>query len=256
MSARLANKIAVVTGIGAGIGRGIALRFAQEGATVIGCDINAATAQATVDAARDEGLTLSSVHPCNLTRECDVSRLMEASGALHGRIDVLVNAAAIAPHTARTADMSYVPQWTETLKGEVDIVFLTCKAAWPYLETSGAASIINFASVNAFRGSNNFGMVAHCAGKGAVLAMTRQIALEGAPTIRANTISPGLVQTAATASAKATDGPIAAAILSRIPMKRLGAPDDIAWCAVFLGSDESAWITGANVPVDGGVLAN
>jgi NAD(P)-dependent dehydrogenase (short-subunit alcohol dehydrogenase family) len=256
MSARLADKIAVVTGIGAGIGRGIALRFAREGATVIGCDINPATAQATVDAARAEGLTLLSVHPCDLTLEGDVSRLVEAAGALHGRIDVLVNAAAIAPHTARAVEMSYVPQWVDTIKGEVDIVFLACKAAWPYLEASGGASIINFASVNAFRGSTNFGMVAHCAGKGAVLAMTRQLALEGAPTIRANTISPGLVQTAATASAKATDGPIGAAILSRIPMKRLGTPDDIAWCAVFLGSDESAWITGANVPVDGGVLAN
>jgi NAD(P)-dependent dehydrogenase (short-subunit alcohol dehydrogenase family) len=255
MSARLANKIAVVTGIGAGIGRGIALRYAREGATVIGCDINPATAQATVETARAEGLTLSSVHPCDLTQEGDVSRLIGAAGA-HGRIDILVNAAAIAPHTARAADMSYVPQWADTIKGEVDIVFLACKAAWPYLEASGGASIVNFASVNAFRGSTNFGMVAHCAGKGAVLAMTRQLALEGAPTIRANTISPGLVASAATASAKAMDGPIGAAILSRIPMKRLGTPDDIAWCAVFLGSDESAWITGANVPVDGGVLAN
>jgi NAD(P)-dependent dehydrogenase (short-subunit alcohol dehydrogenase family) len=256
MSARLANKVAVVTGIGAGIGRGVALAFAREGATVIGCDINSSTAEATVAAAQAEGLKLSSIHPCDLTREMDVGRLFGASGGVHGRIDILVNAAAIAPHTARVADMSYVPQWTETLKGEVDIVFLACKAAWPYLQASGAASIINFASVNAFRGSNNFGMVAHCAGKGAVLAMTRQLALEGAPTIRANTISPGLVQTAATLSANATDGPIAAAILSRIPMKRFGTPEDIASCAVFLGSDESSWITGANVPVDGGVLAN
>jgi NAD(P)-dependent dehydrogenase (short-subunit alcohol dehydrogenase family) len=230
--------------------------LAREGAIVLGCDINAATAQATVDAADAEGLNISSVHPCDLTQQDDVTRFIEAAGLAHGRIDVLVNAAAVAPHMARVADMTYEHQWVPTLIGEVDIVFLACKAAWPYLEASGNASIINFASVNAFRGSNNFGMVAHCAGKGAVLALTRQLALEGAPRIRANSISPGLVQTPATASANAIEGPMGAAILSRIPLKRLGTPDDIAWCAVFLASDESSWITGANVPVDGGVLAN
>jgi NAD(P)-dependent dehydrogenase (short-subunit alcohol dehydrogenase family) len=256
LSGRLAGKVAVVTGVGAGIGRGIALRFAREGATVIGCDLNSETAAATVAAARAEGLALASLHPCDLTLESDALRLVQAAGAVHGRIDILVNAAAIAPHMARAADMSYLPQWADTMKGEVDIVFLACRAAWPYLLASGRASIINFASVNAFRGSKNFGMVAHCAGKGAVLAMTRQLALEGAPVIRANTISPGLVVTPATAGANATSGPIAAEILARIPMQRLGTPDDIAWCAVFLGSDESSWMTGANLPVDGGVLAN
>jgi NAD(P)-dependent dehydrogenase (short-subunit alcohol dehydrogenase family) len=253
MSSRLANKIAVVTGIGAGIGRACALMLAREGATVVGCDT---TAQATVEAAHAEQLVLSSIHPCDLTKPNEVASLMQSIGTAHGRIDVLVNAAAIAPHMARIADMNYDGQWVPTLVGEVDIVFLACKAAWPYLEASGSASIINFASVNAFRGSNNFGMVAHCAGKGAVLALTRQLAIEGAPKIRANTISPGLVRTAATASANATEGAIRASILSRIPMKRLGVPEDIGWCAVFLASDESQWITGANVPVDGGAMAN
>jgi NAD(P)-dependent dehydrogenase (short-subunit alcohol dehydrogenase family) len=256
MSGRLSNKIAVVTGIGAGIGRGCALLLARQGATVIGCDINPETAQATVDAANAEHLNLTSIHPCDLTKPGDVARLMQAAGSMHGRIDALVNAGAIAPHMARASEMTYELEWSPTIIGEVDVVFLACKAAWPYLESSGNASIINFASVNAFRGSNNFGMVAHCAGKGAVLAMTRQLAIEGAPGIRANTISPGLVRTQATASANATDGPISSAILSRIPMKRLGTPEDIAWCVVFLASDESGWITGANVPVDGGVLAN
>jgi NAD(P)-dependent dehydrogenase (short-subunit alcohol dehydrogenase family) len=156
---------------------------------------------------------------------------------------------------ASAAEMDYQGQWVPTLVGEVDIVFLATQAAWPYLLESGKASIINFASVNAFRGSSNFGMVAHCAGKAAVLGMTRQLALEGGPLIRANTISPGLVVTAATESAGGTQGAIRANLLARIPMKRLGSPEDIAWCAVFLASDESSWITGSNFPVDGGVLS-
>ena len=143
-----------------------------------------------------------------------------------------------------------------SIVGEVDIVVRACKAAWPYLCTSGAASIINFASVSAFRASVNFGMAPHCAGKAAVLAITRQMAVEGGPhRIRANTISPGMVETPATSSAGALDGEIRERIISRTLVKRLGKPEDIAWCAVYLASDESSWVTGANFPVDGGVMA-
>jgi NAD(P)-dependent dehydrogenase (short-subunit alcohol dehydrogenase family) len=256
MTQRLANKIALVTGIGAGIGRGCALMFARHGATVIGCDINPTTAQATVEAARNEGLRIDSVHPCDLTKPSEVRRYIEYAASRHDRIDVLVNAAAIPPHMARAADMDYETQWTPTMVGEADIVFLACKLAWPHLLASGRASIINFASVSAFRASANFGMIAHCAGKAAVLGMTRQLALEGGPGIRANTISPGLVVTAATESVGATQGAVREAILARVPMKRLGQPEDIAACALFLASDEASWITGANFPVDGGVMAN
>lgn len=252
---RLAGKVALVTGIGGGIGKGIALMFARHGAAVYGCDINAATAAMTVAEARSEGLEISSVHPCDLTQAGDVQRFVESAAARHNKIDILVNAAAIMPHMATCADMDYERQWSPTMIGEVDIVFLACKAAWPYLLQSGRASIINFASVSAFRGSKVFGMVAHCAGKSAVLGMTRQLALEGAPAIRANTISPGQVVTPATDHARAGKAGSEDAIRALIPMQRLGQPDDIAWCALFLASDESSWITGANFPVDGGRTA-
>ncbi|MFT3790963.1 MAG: SDR family oxidoreductase [Rudaea sp.] len=257
MSQRLANKIALVTGIGGGIGRGCALMFARHGATIIGCDINPATAAQTVADAAAEGLTIDSMHPVDLTQPNDVKRWIERAAGKHGRIDVLLNAAAIPPHMARIEDIDYERQWTPTMVGEADVVVLACHYAWPWLKASGKASIINFASVNAFRASTHFGMGPHCAGKAAVLALTRQLAIEGAPAIRANTISPGMVVTPATQSAGAsTDGEIRERILARVPMKRLGQPEDIAWAAVFLASDESGWVTGANLPVDGGVMAN
>ncbi|WP_267381428.1 MULTISPECIES: SDR family oxidoreductase [unclassified Sphingomonas] len=256
MAGRLQGKIALVTGVGAGIGKGTALMFAREGAAVIGCDISSASAKATVAVAQENGLDLESVHPVDLTKPSDVRRFIDHAGEKHGRIDILVNAAAIPPHMAPAAEMDYDNEWTPTMVGEVDLVFLAVKAAWPWMIKQGGGSIINYASVNAFRGSTNTGMIAHCAGKAAVLAMSRQIAIEGGPHgVRCNTISPGMTQTAMTASAGTSSGAVAERIMQRLIIKRLGVPDDIAYAAVYLASDESTWVTGTNLSVDGGVLA-
>src|ERR1700736_742601 len=110
MPERLAGKIALVTGIGAGIGQGTALRFAADGAVVIGCDINPASAEATVEVARRQGLELTSVHPVDLTKPEDAARFVDVAGSAHGRVDVLVNAGAIAPHMAPIDTMDYDTQ--------------------------------------------------------------------------------------------------------------------------------------------------
>ncbi|MEU9265791.1 SDR family oxidoreductase [Streptomyces sp. NPDC048251] len=256
MTARLSGKVALVTGAGAGIGQGCALLFAEQGATVVGCDLDPAAAGRTRKAAADRGLAVEVLAPLDMTVPADARRFADEAAERHGRIDVLVTAGAIAPHLATAAEMDFGTQWSPTLRGEVDVVFLPVRAAWSHMVASGGGSIINFASVNAFRASATFGMVAHCAGKSAVLGLTRQLAVEGGPSgIRANTISPGMVRTPATESAGAHDGAAREALLARIPLGRVGTPEDIAWCAVYLASQESAWVTGGNFPVDGGVLA-
>jgi NAD(P)-dependent dehydrogenase (short-subunit alcohol dehydrogenase family) len=253
---RLAGKVALITGAGAGIGQGCALLFAEQGATVVGCDIDSAAAERTEKLAVERGLDIRMVHPCDVAEPAGARNFVDEAVARHGRVDALVTAGAIAPHMATAADMDFAEQWGPTIRGEVDVVFSPVQAAWPHLVASGGGSIVNFASVNAFRGSTTFGMIAHCAGKSAVLGLTRQLAIEGGPVgIRANTISPGMVQTPATRSAGAHNGEKYKALLAKVPLRRLGVPEDIAWCAVYLVSDEAAWVTGGNFPVDGGVMA-
>lgn len=251
-SERLKNKIAIVTGIGSGIGQGIALMFARHGAKVIGCDIDAKTAQATLEMARTEGLKLESFHPCDLTKPADVDQLIAFTLERHGGFNVLVNAAAFAVFKP-IEDLEY-SDWKRTLEGELDVVFLACKAAWTHLKVSGG-SIINFASANAYGVIERSPALAHCAGKGGVLAMTRQLALEGSPHgIRANTISPGLIITGATAPVL-EDAETKAVFLKKHMLGRFGTPEDVAWMAVFLASDESSWVTASDFAVDGGTRA-
>lgn len=236
MADRLKGKIAVVTGAAAGIAKGCAATFRAEGAHVIGIDLRGAD----VD--------------CDLTDEAAVGAAFDAIMAEHGRIDILVNAAAFAVfdwiETMSLAD------WRKTLTGELDIVFLPLRAAWAGLKASGKASVINFASANARHALDGSAALAHCAGKGGVLAMTRQIAMEGAPHgIRANTIAPGFILTEATRRHMEAVPNFADLVLGKNMLKRLGEPEDIAWCAVWLASDEARYVTGADFAVDGGATA-
>lgn len=257
---RLAGKVALVTGVGAGIGRGVALMFARQGAQVLGCDRDVAAAQETERQARSEGLSLHCSAPVDLTRPEQVQRWVEqalvqaqAMGQ-SGGFDIVVNAAAFGAFEWLEA-MDYERHWRKTLTGEVDLVFLLCQAAWPHLKQRGGGSVINFASANAHMALPLSPALAHCAGKGAVLALSRQLAMEGAPHgIRVNTISPALIETAATAGPLATPG-FREQVLSKLMLKRLGQPEDVAWLAVYLASDEASWVTAADYRMDGGATA-
>jgi NAD(P)-dependent dehydrogenase (short-subunit alcohol dehydrogenase family) len=252
LTERLGGKTAIVTGAGNGIGQGCALMFARHGARVFAVDIDEGALRSTADQAAAEGLTVD-VLQADLTDPDAVKGLVETIATQAGSVQILVNAAAIADFVW-IEEMDYERHWRRTLTGELDTVFLMCKAVWPLLRVSGGA-IVNLASANAYVALKNSAALAHTAGKGGVLAMTRQLAMEGAPhRIRANSISPGMIVTAATRPVLERPD-LLAAVKDKLMVGRLGHPDDIAWCAVFLASDESTYVTGADYRVDGGALA-
>lgn len=191
---------------------------------------------------------------CDLLDEGATNACFADIGAQFGKIDVLVNAAAFAVF-AWIEDLVY-GDWKKTLASELDIVFLPVRAAWPWLKASGAASVINFASVNAWKALEGSPALAHCAGKGGVLAMTRQLAMEGAPhNIRANTIAPGFIRTEATGRHLDAQPGFLDLVLSKNMLKLIGEPSDIGWCATWLASDEARYVTGADIAVDAGATA-
>jgi NAD(P)-dependent dehydrogenase (short-subunit alcohol dehydrogenase family) len=253
MPGRLEQKICIITGTGSGMGRAAAFAFAREGARVIGCDINPATAEATLAAVREAGGDMISVQPCNLSVRADVDRLVETTLAKYGAIDVLYNNASMA-YFAWATEMTY-DAWSRTLREELDVVFHACQAVLPHMMQRGRGSIINVGSTSGKVAYQVLPALAHMAAKGGVIAMTKQIAMEaGKHGVRCNTISPGLVLTAQT-KAFIENPEWFAPMRAKLMLGRVGAPEDIAPLAVYLASDESSWVTGADFAIDGGTTA-
>jgi NAD(P)-dependent dehydrogenase (short-subunit alcohol dehydrogenase family) len=250
---RLKNKVCVITGTGSGMGRAAAVLFAKEGAKVVGCDIHADRAQETLDRVTADGGEMISVHPCNMADRSDVERLMRTASERYGGIDVLYNNGAMA-YFAWLPDMTH-EQWSNTLREELDVVFHGCQAVFPYFVKRGGGSIINVGSTSGKIAQHPLPALAHTAAKGGVIAMSRQVAMEGGKhQIRCNTISPGLVLTAQTQAFIEMPEWIAP-MQSKLMLGRVGKPEDIAPLAVYLASDESSWVTGADFAIDGGTTA-
>jgi NAD(P)-dependent dehydrogenase (short-subunit alcohol dehydrogenase family) len=219
----------------------------------VGCDIDRKAAEETAAIAAAEGLSYETFI-ADLTDPAASDALMNFAVGRFGGIDILVTAAAFVEF-APIEDFDYEKHWRRTLQGELDLVFLPCKAVWRHMVARGGGSIINFASANAHV-SLPSGALAHCATKGGVLAMTRQLASEGAKHhIRANTISPALIVTSHTKERLEHEPGFKEMVLKSIMLDRLGTPEDIGYCAVYLASDEASWVTGADFRVDGGATA-
>lgn len=245
---RLRNKVAIVTGAGAGNGRAIALRFAEEGCAVAVSDINLVAVRETAQMVEAAG-GRAWAYRTDVTQRAEVEQMVDEAVSTLGAIDMLVNNAGVFFNA--TFDEMSDTQWHHMIDVNMTSVFLVSQAVirhWLQNERSGA--IVNLSSISA---SIAFTNSAHyCAAKAGVSALTRCIALEYGPRgIRCNALAPGIIETAMTRPAL-SDPATVADWTRRIPLRSFGQPRDVADAALFLASDESRYITGDVLLVDGG----
>lgn len=251
MSGRLANKVAIITGAGVGMGRASVLRFLEEGARVAALDINGETLAET----RRQGEAVSPHLWCrqvDITDEAAVRQAVAEVVERFGTVDVLFNNAGV-NHAALLHETT-LEDWERVFSVNVRGMFLMCKHVLPVMMAHRAGSIINTASPGALVGLR--GIAAYCASKGAVPALTRSIAVDYAPyNIRANYLCPGVILTEMTEKiiqSKPNPDEYREWYRTARPLGRFGEPVEIANAAVFLASDETAFMTGASLVADGG----
>jgi NAD(P)-dependent dehydrogenase (short-subunit alcohol dehydrogenase family) len=249
----LDKKVVLITGTAGGLGRVAAQTFAREGAKVVGCDVKADANNETVELVRRAGGEMTGIAPIDLTDAEQTRTMVEDAVAAYGRLDVVYNASR--PYFGPMPDFS-IDDWRATITGELDIPFFVSKFALPHLVRRGGGVIINIASVAGMIAGETPAMVGHVAAKAGVIAMTRQLALEGAPYgIRAVTISPGPFLTPASDRDLWDNQAVRDAITRKTLLKRFGQPEEVVELAAFIASDRASYITGANYAVDGGATA-
>ena len=245
--ARLNNKIAVVSGAASGIGLATAIAFAEEGATVYLLDRAADRLEAAIRDVPGKG---HEAVVMDVTDESAWAALSERIEQGHGRLHILVNNAGFGEFSSIVE--TTLESWRAVMAVNLDSVFLATKHMMPLLAASGAGSIVNMSSIRALRGGVH--MASYSAAKAGVRSLTQVTAIECAAqgnSVRANSVHPGHIATPLTATFH-EDADMSAAIIRNIPAGRVGMPADIAHAIVFLASDESAFMTGAQLVVDGG----
>lgn len=247
---RLKNKVAIITGAANGIGLAISDAFAKEGAIVIAGDINENKCKAEAERLSKEGAIVRAIK-CDVGLTDDVERLINSAITEFGRIDVLVNNAAI----ALNGNIMEMPEadWDMLMNTNLKSIYRTIKAALPYMIKQRSGSVINISSTQAYRSWHNW--TAYAGAKGAILSMTNQLAGQfGEYNVRFNSISPGAILTPMNEKRVAEEGrEFLIKSEAMHAMKRMGTPQEVAMTAVFLASDEAGFITGEDIIVDGGL---
>lgn len=247
---RLEGRIALVTGGAAGIGLGIARCFAAEGAFVYLADINEAAAAQAAESIVGEGAACRAMS-VDVSRGQDVTAMFRTVKQDHGRLDVIVNNAGLNVR----GDFRHMSDadWVKIREVNLDGVVRIARDGFDLLKVSGSGSLINLASIMAARAVRQ--LAGYAATKGAVLSLTRALAVEYAPFgIRVNAVSPGFVETALTERVLRNPA-INKALIDQTPMRRFAGPEDVARAALFFASDDSAFVTGSELTVDGGMSA-
>ena len=247
---RLQNKIAIITGAGSGIGQQIALSFIKEGAKVLVADWSESGGNETVKMIKKEKGEAIFVKT-DVSKKADIEQMVKTCLDKFGRVDVLVNNAGI----YKTSNLHEMPEedWDQIIDVNLKSVFLGVKNVIPEMLKQGKGKIINMASIAGLVGFDQSG--AYCASKGGIIALTKEMVLEYAPKkINVNCICPGVIKTAMTKNMIA-DSVTKKALESSTPYPRLGEPEDIAMAAVYLASDESDFVNGLVLVVDGGWTA-
>lgn len=247
---QLANRTAIITGAGSGIGRAIACRFAAEGGHVVVADINDNAGMETVAAIEDEGGTARFVHT-DVTDSVAVEAMVSQTVDTYGSVDILVNNA----YFCDGGDILTVDEelWNRNISGCLSSAFLCCKAVLPHMISQDKGAIVNIASVNGLLGLGEEG---YSAAKAGVISLTQNVAVRyGEHGVRANSICPGTIQTPAWTAVREKDPDVFDRLSKWYPLKRVGVPEEIAAAALFLASDEASFVTGTNLVVDGGLTA-